>query len=79
MLTTIQKWGNSKAIRLPKKILELVNLGENDKVELRISDGNIVIVPLKKHRPLADRIAEYNGEYNCQEWKTGKPTGNEVL
>ncbi|MCL2571947.1 MAG: AbrB/MazE/SpoVT family DNA-binding domain-containing protein [Defluviitaleaceae bacterium] len=29
MQTTIQKWGNSQAIRLPKAILELVFMQEN--------------------------------------------------
>lgn len=32
MYTTIQKWGNRKVVRLPKAMLELVNLNENDKV-----------------------------------------------
>ncbi len=79
MYTSIQKWGNSQAIRLPKAILEMAGLNQNDRVELKVHDGNVVIIPLKKHRPLADRIAEYQGEYNCQEWDTGKPVGEEVL
>ncbi len=79
MLTTIQKWGNSKAVRLPKSILEITGMNENDKVELRIVDGNVIIVPLKKHKPLADRIAEYTGDYICKEWNTEKPSGNEEL
>ena len=79
MFTTIQKWGNSQAIRLPKTILEITGLKENDKVELKIENGNVVIVPLKKHQPLANRIAEYKEEYSCKEWDTGKPKGNEVL
>ncbi len=79
MFTTIQKWGNSQAVRLPKTILELSSLKENDKVELKIENGNVVIIPLKKHKPLANRIAEYTEEYSCQEWDTGKPQGDEVL
>ncbi len=78
MYTTIQKWGNSQAVRLPKAILEMANIGEKDRVELKVEKGNIVIVPLKKHKPLKERIAEYEGEYNCGEWETGKPTGSEV-
>ena len=78
MFTTIQKWGNSQAVRLPKAILEMVNLHQNDQVELRVEDGNVLIVPVKKHRALADRIAEYKGDYTCREWDTGKPEGNEV-
>ena len=79
MLTSIQKWGNSQAVRIPKAMLEKVSLKENDKVELRVEDGNVVISPVRRRMALAERIAEYQGEYKCSEWKTGKPVGKEVL
>ena len=79
MYTTIQKWGNSQAVRLPKAILELAKLKENDKVEINVRDGNLVIAPVKKHKTLDERIAEYSSDYKCSEWDTGKPTGKEVL
>jgi antitoxin MazE len=41
MYTTIQKWGNSQAVRLPKDILEEANLQENDKVQIKVQDGNV--------------------------------------
>lgn len=79
MYTTIQKWGNSNAIRLPKAILEMAELNENDKVELKVQDGNLIIIPVKKHISLADRIAEYEEGYICEEWNIGDSTGKEVL
>ena len=80
MLTSIKRWGNSKAVRLPKKILDIVELNENDQVELRVENGYVVIVPVNnKHKPLKERIAEYAGDYVCEEWDTGEPTGREVL
>lgn len=79
MYTTIQKWGNSQAIRLPKSILEMVKLHENDKVEIKVQDGNLVIVPIKKHKTLEERIAGYKGDYTCSEWDTGKSTGKEAF
>ncbi len=78
MYTTIQKWGNSQAVRLPKAILELANMQEKDRVELKVENGNIIIIPVKKHKPLKERIAEYKGDYKCSEWNTGKPTEKEV-
>lgn len=78
MYTTIQKWGNSQAVRLPKAILEMAQLNENDKVEIKVKDGNLIIIPVKKHRTLQERIAEYNGDYKCSEWDMGKPQGKEV-
>ncbi|WP_051534324.1 AbrB/MazE/SpoVT family DNA-binding domain-containing protein [Desulfitibacter alkalitolerans] len=79
MYTTIQKWGNSQAVRLPKAILEMAQLNENDRVELKVQEGNLIIIPVKKHKTLQERIAEYKGDYKCGEWDTGEPTGNEVL
>ena len=79
MYTTIQKWGNSQAIRLPKVILEMVALNGNDQVEIKIQDGNLLIVSIKKHKTLKERIAEYKGDYVCSEWETGKLTGKEVF
>lgn len=76
--TTVQKWGNSKAVRLPRGILEKAGLDENDKVELMLQDGNIVIVPCKKHMTLKERAADYAGHYSPKEWDTGKPVGKEI-
>lgn len=79
MYAKIQKWGNSNAIRIPKGIFDLVKLKENDKVEIKVEGGNIIIIPFKKHKSLDERIAEYKGDYICSEWDTGKKSGNEVF
>ncbi len=78
MLTTIQKWGNSQGIRLPKAILEMANLNENDTVKLKVEDGKVIIIPTKKHISLKERIAEYEGDYQPKEWDTGPSVGKEV-
>lgn len=79
VFSSIQKWGNSQAVRIPKAILEKAALKENDKVEIRVEDGKMVISPVKRRVTLAERIAEYQGEYKCSEFETGKPVGKEVL
>lgn len=79
MYTSIQKWGNSQAVRIPKAILEKASLRENDKVEIQVEDGRLVIVPVQRRMTLAERIAEYKGEYKASEWQTGKTVGKEVL
>lgn len=86
MYTTLQKWGNSQAIRIPKAILEKANLKENDPVELKVEDGNLIIIPLNKHMTLKERLTAYgevegeDGEDGnaSREWDTGKPRGKEV-
>jgi len=79
MNATIQKWGNSHALRLPKALLDMVDLKENDEVEIKVQNGALLIVPVKKHKTLEERIAQYKGDYKCSEWDTGKPKGNEVF
>ena len=78
MYTTIQKWGNSRAIRLPRSILEKAGLAEKDQVELVVREGSITIIPVKKHLTLRERAADYHKTYKPTEWDTGKPTGNEL-
>ena len=79
MYTTTQKWGKSQAVRIPRAILEKAELNENDRVEIKAVDGNVTIIPVKKHRTLEERIADYEGDYNCSEWDTGEQKGKEVL
>ncbi|MDF9407956.1 AbrB/MazE/SpoVT family DNA-binding domain-containing protein [Pelotomaculum isophthalicicum JI] len=79
MFATIQKWGNSQAVRLPKGVLEEVAMRENDRVEIRVENGSIIISRAnKKHKTIEERLAGYNGDYRSAEWDTGSPRGKEV-
>ena len=78
MLTKIQKWGNSNAIRIPKIVLDEMKIVENDQVEIKVIDGNIVIIPVKKVISLKERMKGYTGDYKCSEWDTGESVGNEI-
>ena len=78
MYSIVKKWGNSQAIRIPKDILESASLNENDKVEIKVRGNKLIITPVKRHRTLKERIAEYNGKSECSEWDTSDPTGKEV-
>jgi antitoxin MazE len=44
MQTTIQKWGNSQAERLPEVIPELANMHGNDSVRITAEQDKIIIV-----------------------------------
>jgi antitoxin MazE len=77
MYTRIQKWGNSHAVRLPMSLLALTEFKENDEVDIKVEKGNIIITSIKKHQTLKDRIKDYQGDYQCSEWETGKSVGKE--
>ena len=88
MTTTIQRWGNSQAVRLPKSILDLLMLKENDPVHISAKDYAIVIKKASRERrakvSLQERFANWTGEpYTIskedEQWLNMKPVGREVL
>ena len=79
-LAAIQKIGNSKGVRIPKKMLDITNLKENDMVELIEVDGGILIkkaVPTYKN--LDELFENYEGSRNCGEWDFGEDMGREAV
>lgn len=77
--TTIQKWGNSQGIRIPKFILEQINLDANSDVSITVKDDSIIIKKAnKKHITLTERFTNYTGETPSGEYDWGKPQGEEI-
>jgi antitoxin MazE len=57
----VAKWGNSTAIRLPKAIVDELNLVPGQTVEMTVENGKAVISraqTVKLAPPLAEMIAE---------------------
>jgi len=61
MVGIIQKWGNSHAIRLPKTILDLALLKENDYVQIVALENQIIIKKTEPdtYKPLNQYLEEY--------------------
>lgn len=80
MITRIQKWGNSQGIRLPKYILELNQWKENDQIDIKAENGNIIIskVEESKRKNIKELFADYDGQYSSAEIDWGKPAGKEI-
>jgi len=79
MQATIEKWGNSQAIRLPKSILENAKFKENESVQV-FSQGETIVIQkyaLTRHKTIAERLKNYSGEYVFEEWDTGESVGSE--
>ncbi|MGM9936424.1 MAG: AbrB/MazE/SpoVT family DNA-binding domain-containing protein [Candidatus Ornithomonoglobus sp.] len=80
MRATIQKWGNSQGIRIPKAFLLAVGMNENDTVQLE-RDGDTIIIKKceqKKELTLDDIFAGYDGEYKAEQFDWGKTAGKEI-
>ena len=79
METTIVKWGNSRGVRLPKHLLDSVNLSDNDTVEVTAEDNKIVIKKTEKtYKTIQERFADFDGEYEPIAIDWGKPVGKEI-
>ncbi|MCM1040098.1 MAG: AbrB/MazE/SpoVT family DNA-binding domain-containing protein [Roseburia sp.] len=80
MQATIQKWGNSQGIRIPKAFLDALGMMENDLVELNRVDDNIVIKKVKSNTELTldDIFKDYDGKNTGEEFDWGAPVGKEV-
>ena len=85
MTTTLQAWGNSKAVRLPKALLAALHLeaGASLEVELSPKKDAIIVKPAKapsrvrgRHR-IEDLAAAMPRGYKSAEFDWG-PSGREV-
>ena len=42
----IKKWGNSLAARIPKAIANMIDLRLNQKIDIEVKNGKIIITPI---------------------------------
>lgn len=79
-MTTIQKWGNSIGVRIPKEIARKRSLREGSVVEVvDIPEGILVReVSLKKRVRLSDLLKGVTDENLHDELAWDDPRGNEV-
>lgn len=79
MLTKVQKWGNSLALRIPRAFALDAQLENDTIVEVSLVDGQIVIKPvLAQGWTLDELLAGVNSENIHHETPTGDALGNEV-
>ena len=79
MQTKIQKWGNSLALRIPKPFALEVGLEQNSIVEVSVSEGKLLLVPVTVPVYTLDQLLEQVTETNLHsEVDTGLTVGNEV-
>ena len=46
----IGKWGNSLGVRLPKYVLDLLNLAAKDKMSCEVEDGKLILAPIRRKK-----------------------------
>ena len=80
MNTVIRKWGNSPALRLPTAVLKEAGYQLEQKVELVVSKGRIIIQPSQKIEYDLDSLVNgINAKNSNITADFGSPVGKELL
>jgi antitoxin MazE len=80
MDAVIRKWGNSPAVRLPTAVLKQAGYQLEQKVDLVVSEGRIIIQPSEKVEYDLDSLVNgINAKNLHTEVSFGSPVGKEAL
>ena len=80
MATTVQKWGNSLGVRIPKAVAEQVNLRSGSEVEFDTTGGVLTLRPKRRRRfTLTELLAQARGPNPHRESLRDGRVGRELL
>ena len=79
---SIQKLGNSAAIRLPAPLLSQLNLHLGDKVTAKICNEGLMLIPVKKRYSLDELLAQCDTQaqppQDVAAWLDAPAVGDEI-
>lgn len=82
MELSIQKWGNSAAVRLPVELLGLLNVVLGDKLLVDVRSEGVLLKPKRPTYSLKELIAQCDlsakEPVDMAAWNKIKPVGREV-
>ena len=80
MTTTIQKWGNSLALRIPSSLAKDIHLHRGSAVDLTVVEGKIILKPKgQRTYTLAQMLTGITKTNRHAEHDWGEPIGKEAL
>lgn len=77
MKTTVGKWGNSLAVRIPKIISDDLCIGEGSDLEVFAREECLILKPVNKKYRLKALLSEITDENIHKEIDTGGSVGRE--
>ena len=78
-VSKIQKWGNSQGIRIPKKMLETLDLKVNDSISIEEGENCLKIKKVEEKLSNIDKLfLNYDGEYEKIDLDWDNEVGKEV-
>ena len=79
MNATIQKWGNSLAVRLHKAVVREAELDNGSEVDISVQDGQVILKRANKTQYKLDELLKGVTKKNLHpEVDWGRPVGKEV-
>src|SRR4051812_19119189 len=78
MEATIQKWGNSLAVRIPQAVARQIGIGEGDGVRLEVDANALVMRPSKPKYRIGELVRKMRPGNRHDEIDWGEPQGREV-
>jgi antitoxin ChpS len=82
MELSIQKWGNSAAVRLPTELLGILKVTLGDKLSVNVQPEGVLLKAARLSYSLADLVAQCDlsapEPADLAEWSNVKPVGREV-
>lgn len=78
MVTTIQRWGNSLAVRIPKAFAAQAKLTEDSDIDISLDGDNIIISPAKRAWKLEELVRKITPSNQHREIGWGDRTGKET-
>ncbi|RPI12392.1 MAG: AbrB/MazE/SpoVT family DNA-binding domain-containing protein [Acidobacteriales bacterium] len=76
--TTVSKWGNSLAVRIPQAIAKGARLSEGDCLALDLDpDGNIILRATRRRYELSELISRITPKNRHRETDWGQSQGEE--
>jgi antitoxin MazE len=77
--TTIKKWGNSAAVRIPTSVMQAMHLDLDDAVDVREEAGRLVIEKVQQETyDVNDLIRRITRKNRHETVDFGSPAGKEV-
>lgn len=79
MKASVQRWGNSLALSIPKAVALESGLADGSVVDLKLRNGVIALIPERRQtHKLHELLSQITKRNLHTEVKTGAPAGKEV-
>jgi antitoxin MazE len=78
MVTRVQRWGNSLALRIPRSFAVQARVAEGTAVDIAVEDNRLVVKPVQHQYRLRDLLKGIDRRNQHAEVRTGPPVGREI-